>query len=137
MRRDTVEVRATSYPDFVDWRDQNTVFERIAARVSASFTLTGGAGPENVNGELVSADYFPLLRAQAAKGRTFLPEEDRAPDTHRVAVVGYGLWQRRFGGAPALVGQTIQLNDGNYTVVGIMPDGFRGVSDQAGDLACR
>jgi putative ABC transport system permease protein len=131
MRRETVEVRATSYPDFVDWRDQNTVFERIAARVIASFTLTGGAGPENVNGELVSADYFPLLRAQAARGRTFLPEEDRAPDTHRVAVVGYGLWQRRFGGAPALVGQTIQLNGADYTVVGIMPEGFRGVSDQS------
>ncbi|MGH9835293.1 MAG: ABC transporter permease, partial [Blastocatellia bacterium] len=131
MRRETVEVRATSYPDFVDWRDQNTVFERIAARVSASFTLTGGAGPENVNGELVSADYFPLLRAQAARGRTFLPEEDRTPDTHRVAVVGYGLWQRRFGGAPALVGQTIQLNGADYTVVGITPEGFRGVSDQA------
>lgn len=131
MRRDTVEVRSTSYPDFVDWRAQNTVFERIAARVSASFTLTGGAEPENVRGELVSADYFPLLRAQTVRGRTFLPEEDRAPDTHRVAVVGYGLWQRRFGGAPALVGQTIQLNDGNYTVVGIMPEGFRGVSDQS------
>jgi putative ABC transport system permease protein len=131
MRRETVEVRATSYPDFVDWRDQNTVFERIAARVSASFTLTGGAGPENVNGELVSADYFPLLRAQAARGRTFLPEEDRTPDTHRVAVVGYALWQRRFGGAPALIGQTIQLNGADYAVVGIMPEGFRGVSDQA------
>ena len=72
MRRETVEVRATSYPDFVDWRDQNTVFERIAAQSSPSFTLTGGAEPERVNGELVSADYFPLLRARAAgrDGRT-------------------------------------------------------------------
>jgi putative ABC transport system permease protein len=131
MRREAVEVRATSYPDFVDWRDQNTVFERIAARNSASFTLTGGAEPERVNGELVSADYFPLLRARAVMGRTFLPEEDRTPDTHRVALVGYGLWQRRFGGSKALVGQTIQLSDGNYTVVGIMPEGFRGVSDEA------
>src|SRR5262245_49553913 len=131
VRRDTVEVRATSYPDFTDWRDQNTVFERIAARVIASFTLTGGAGPENVNGELVSADYFPLLRARAAVGRTFLPEEDRAPDPPRVAVGGHRLWQRRFGGATGLVGQTIQLNGADYTVVGIMPDGFRGVSDQS------
>jgi putative ABC transport system permease protein len=131
MRRDTVEVRSASYPDFVDWRSQNTVFERLAARTSASFTLTGGANPERVNGELASADYFPLLRAHAALGRTFLPEEDRAPDTHRVALVSSALWRRRFGGSPALIGQTIQLNDGNYTVVGIMPDGFRGVSDQA------
>jgi len=131
MRRETVEVRSSSYPDFVDWRDQNTVFERIAARAEASFTLTGGAGPERVDGELVSADYFPLLRARAAFGRTFLPEEDSAPDMRRVALVGHSLWQRRFGGSPALVGQTIQLNDGNYTVVGIMPEGFRGVSDEA------
>ena len=131
MRRDTVEVRSVSYPDFVDWRDQNTVFEWIAARTSTSFTLTGGAEPERVNGELVSADYFPLLRARAAMGRTFLPEEDRTPDTHRVALVGYGLWQRRFGGGSALLGQTIQLNDGDYTVVGVMPKGFRGVSDDA------
>jgi putative ABC transport system permease protein len=131
MRRDTVEVRSSSYPDFVDWRDQNTVFERIAAHDATSFTLTGGAEPERVNGELVSADYFPLLRAQAAMGRTFLPEEDRTPDTHRVALVGYGLWQRRFGGSPELLGQTIQLNDGNYTVVGVMREGFRGVSDEA------
>ena len=131
MRRDRIEVRSTSYPDFVDWRDQNTVFERLAARASTSFTLTGGAGPERVDGELASADYFPLLRAQAVFGRTFLPEEDRTPDTHRVALVGYGLWQRRFGGSPALVGQTIQLNAANYTVVGIMPEGFRGISDRA------
>src|SRR5262245_46565436 len=117
MRRETVEVRSASYPDFVDWRNQNTVIERVAAQATPSFTLTGGAEPERVNGELVSSDYFPLLRARAAFGRTFLPEEDRAPDTHRVAVVGYGLWRRRFGGSPALLGQLIQLNDGNYAVV--------------------
>lgn len=131
MRRETVEVRSTSYPDFVDWRDQNTAFERIAAYSSPSFNLTGGAEPERVDGELVSADYFPLLRARAAFGRTFLPEEDHAPDTHRVALVGYGLWQRRFGGDSALLGRTIQLNDGDYTVIGIMPEGFRGLSDEA------
>jgi putative ABC transport system permease protein len=131
MRRDRVEVRSTSYPDFADWRDQNTVFERVAARSSNSFNLVGDAGPENVSGELVSAGYFPLLGARAALGRTFLPEEDRAPDAHRVAMVGFGLWQRRFGGDPGLVGRTIHLSDGGYTVVGIMPEGFRGVSDQA------
>jgi putative ABC transport system permease protein len=131
MRRETVEVRATSYPDFVDWRDQNTVFEQIAARVVNSFSLLGTGEPERVSGELVSASYFSLLGVQAAHGRTFLPEEDRTPDTHRVAVVGHGLWQRRFGGNPKLIGQTIQLSDGNYAVVGIMPEGFRGISDQA------
>jgi putative ABC transport system permease protein len=131
MRREQVEVRSTSYPDFVDWRDHNTVFEQIAARNSASFSLLGTGEPERVNGELVSANYFTLLGVQAARGRAFLPEEDRTPDTHRVAVVGHGLWQRRYGGSPNLVGQTIQLSDGNYSVVGIMPEGFRGISDTA------
>jgi putative ABC transport system permease protein len=131
VRRDRVEVRRTSYPDFVSWRDQNTVFEQIAARNGTSFSLMGGGEPERVNGELVSASYFSLLGAQAALGRTFLPEEDLIPDAHRVAVIGHGLWRRRFGGIPTLIGQTIQLSDGNYTVVGIMPEGFRGISDQA------
>lgn len=104
MRRARVEVRATSYPDFVSWRDQNTVFEQIAARSSQSFSLLSGDEPERVSGELVSANYFSLLGVQAAYGRTFLPEEDRTPGTHRVALVGHGLWQRRFGGIPNLVG---------------------------------
>ncbi|MCI0486765.1 MAG: ABC transporter permease [Blastocatellia bacterium] len=131
MRREQAEVRSTSYPDFVDWRDQNTLFEQIAARSSNSFSLLGAGEPERVNGELVSANYFSLLGVRAALGRTFLPEEDRTPDAQRVAVVGYGLWHRRFGGNPKLVGQTIQLSDGYYTVIGIMPEGFRGISDQA------
>lgn len=131
MRRDRVEARSTSYPDFADWRDQNTVFERMAARLSTSFTLTGDGGPERVDGEYASADYFPLLRVQAALGRTFLPEEDRPRDAHRVALVGQRLWRRRFGGRPALVGEAIRLNGADYTVVGIMPESFRGVSDQA------
>jgi predicted permease len=130
-RRDTGEARSNSYPDFADWRDQNTTFEQLAAYTSASFSLTQDGEPERVSGELVSADYFPLLRVGAASGRTFLPEEDRTPDTHRVAVVGHGLWQRRFGGRAELVGQTIQLNAASYTVIGIMPEGFRGVSDRA------
>jgi predicted permease len=131
MRRERVEVRSTSYPDFVSWRDQNTVFEQIAALSSPSFSLLGGDEPERVNGELVSANYFSLLGVSAARGRAFLPDEDRTPDARRVALVGYGLWQRRYGASPSLVGQTIQLSDGNYTVVGIMPEGFRGISDQA------
>ena len=131
MRRERVEVRATSYPDFASWRDENTVFEQIAARVGASFSLLGAGEPERVSGELVSASYFSLLGVKPIAGRAFLPEEDRTPDTHRVAVVGYGFWQRRYGGSTQLVGQTIQLSDGNYTVVGIMPEGFRGISDQA------
>ena len=70
----------------------------MAALYSTSFSLLGAGEPERVSGELISASYFSLLGVRAAHGRTFLPEEDHAPDTQRVAVVGYGLWQRRFGG---------------------------------------
>jgi putative ABC transport system permease protein len=131
IRRETVEPRSISYPDFADWRSQNRVFERMAALDSVSFSLTDGDQPERINGELVSADYFPLLGVEAARGRTFLPEEDATPDTHRVALVGYELWQRRFGSDPAMVGRSITLNGGLYTVVGILPRGFRGISSQA------
>ena len=131
VRRERVETRSTSYPDFVSWRDQSTVFEQIAASNGNSFSLLGEGDAERVSGELVSANYFSLLGVRAAFGRTFLPEEDSTPDTHRVALIGHGLWQRHFGGTPNLIGQTIQLSDGSYTVVGIMPEGFRGISDQA------
>jgi MacB-like periplasmic core domain len=73
VRRERVEVRSTSYPDFVSWRDQNTAFEQIAARISNSFNLLGGNEPERVSGELVSANYFSLLGVRASYGRTFLP----------------------------------------------------------------
>jgi predicted permease len=131
VRRDRVEVRSTSYPDFVDWRDQNSVLEGIAALSTPSFSLLGGGEPDRVSGELVSWNYFSLLGVGAIRGRTFLPEDDATPDARRVAVIGAGLWQRRFGGTDDVVGQTIRLSDGNYTVVGIMPEGFRGISDLA------
>ncbi len=131
IRREGVEPRSISYPDFVDWRSRNQVFERMAAVNSASFSLTDAETPERINGELVSADYFPILGIQAATGRTFLPEEDTTPDTHPVALVGHELWQRRFGSDPALVGQAITLNGRLYTVVGVLPEGFRGISSRA------
>jgi putative ABC transport system permease protein len=84
-----------------------------------------------VSGELVSWNYFAVLGVGAIQGRTFLLEEDITPDAQRVVVIGAGLWQRRFGGAANVIGQTIRFSDGNYTVVGIMPEGFRGISDQA------
>ena len=131
VRRETVERRPLSYPDFVDWREQNQVFAELAAFDTASLTLTGSGEPERVEGEIVSASYFPLLGAQAAVGRTFLASEDVTPDTHPVVVLSHTFWQRRFNGDASVIGSTINFNERAFTVVGIMPENFRGVSGQA------
>jgi putative ABC transport system permease protein len=128
VRRETIEIRPASYPDFIDWRNQNQSFEDIAAFDTPSFSLTGIDEPERIPGEIVSASYFPLLGIQPKIGRIFLAEEDSTPDANPVAVVSYKLWQRRFGSDPGLVGKTVKINERDFTVIGIMPDGFEGVS---------
>ncbi|MGB7924280.1 MAG: ABC transporter permease, partial [Pyrinomonadaceae bacterium] len=114
-----------SPPDFLDFREQNRVFEHFAALHYTSFTLTGeGAEPERLVGARVSADFFETLGIAPVHGRSFLAEEER-DGSNRVAVVSYGLWQRRFGSDPNLVGKTVDLNGQNILVVGIMPAGFQ------------
>ena len=110
--------------EFVDYRDQNHVFSQIAAFRNLDFNLTGGDEPERISGARVTAGLFPLLGAQAALGRTLLPEENES-GRDQVVVVSHGLWQRRFGSDPALVGKTLTLNGQSYTVVGIMPPDFQ------------
>ena len=77
-------------------------------------------------GAVVSGNYFDMLGVKAAVGRTFLPEEDRTPNTHLVAVIGHGLWQRRFGGDPKVIGRTVTLNEHDFTVIGVAPKEFGG-----------
>jgi len=96
----------------------------MAAFRSASFTFTGGDDPEVIEGALVSADLFSLLGAVPLHGRAFLAEEDQPGKSH-VVVITHGLWQSRFGADRDLVGSTLTLNGEPYTVVGIMPPGFR------------
>ena len=110
--------------EFIDYQDQNDVFEKIAAFNNAEFNFTGTGEPERVTGARVSASLFPLLGAQATLGRTFLAEENQ-PGRDNVMIVSHGLWQRRFGSDPALIGKTLTLNDRSYTVVGVMPAGFQ------------
>jgi putative ABC transport system permease protein len=113
----------SSAPDFLDWREQNHVFERMAAVSGESFNLTGAGEPERITSASASADIFPLLGVNAARGRTFTAEEEQA-GRNKVVVVGHQLWQRRFGSDPNLVGQSITLNNESYTVVGILPHDF-------------
>jgi putative ABC transport system permease protein len=126
VRRQEVERRNVSYPDYRDWRSQNQSFEEISALKFTSFNLSGVAEPERIRGEYVTASYFPVLGATALYGRTFLPAEDDSNNPQKSVVISYQLWQRRFGSNPNLVNQTIKLNDESYMVAGIMPENFQG-----------
>ena len=131
VKRVRVERRGTSYPDYRDWRDQSRSFEAMAAFDDGPFTLRGAETPERIAGEYVSQEYFALLGIRAALGRTFTSEEDRVPLRDAVAVLSDGAWKRRFGGDPGIVGRQIQLDSRTYTVIGVAPAGFVGLSDEA------
>jgi putative ABC transport system permease protein len=110
--------------DFLALRNQSKTLGPIAAHVFRGRALTGGAEPERIQSELVSADFFPTLGVQPALGRLFLSEECK-PGRNHVAVISYGLWLRRFGADPNLIGKTITLDREQYTVVGVMPADFQ------------
>ena len=115
--------------NYRDLRDQNESFSGMAAHVGIPLNITGGTGnPEQVFGEIVTGNYFTVLGARPLVGRVFLPDEDRNPGEKLVCVLGYGEWQKRFGGDPSIVGRTVSLNEQQFTVVGIMPKGFKGTN---------
>ena len=118
-----------SYPMFDELRRDQRSFESVAGFFNYEVNLTGIYQPERVRAEMVSASYFRLLGVDAKLGRVFRPEEDREPDAHPVALVAYNLWSQKFGRDPGLIGRTIRLNRLPYTVIGVMPRGFRGQSD--------
>jgi putative ABC transport system permease protein len=113
-----------SFANFTDWKDQNTVFEDLAAYSFSGFTLTGAGEPARLFGVRATASLFPLLGAQAARGRTFLPEEDKA-GSGNVIVLGHELWRNRFSSDPEIIGKAIALDNQSYTVTGVMPEGFQ------------
>jgi predicted permease len=131
VKRVRVERRGASYRDYRDWRDQSRSFEAMAAFDEAQFALRGVQVPERISGEYVSQPYFSLLGIHAALGRTFSPEEDRVPQRDAVAVLSDGAWKRRFGGDPGIIGRQIQLDSRAYTVIGVAPAGFAGLTDRA------
>jgi putative ABC transport system permease protein len=110
--------------NFISWKTQNHVFEDMAAMSGASFNLTGDGPPEQIVGNPVTANFFSVLGVSPFLGRDFQEAEDH-PDVNRVAIVTYGLWLRRFGGDPQVIGRQILLSDRNYTVIGVMPRGFK------------
>ena len=131
VQRVTVERRGTSYPDYADWRAQATSFVDMAAFDNFTATLFTTEEPERVTGERVSPGYFSILGITPARGRTFRSEEDAVGNAADVVVLSDGLWKRRFGSDPNMIGKTITLNTRACTVVGIMPPGFKGLTDSA------
>src|SRR5215813_2057753 len=114
-----------SYPNFVDWRAQNTVFDAISAvRQNESFNLTGAGEPERAPGRLVSAEFFSTLGIEPLLGRDFLAEED-SPGATPAAILSYGFWRRRFGNDPGIIGKQLTLNNQSFTVIGVTPANFQ------------
>jgi putative ABC transport system permease protein len=112
-----------SYPNFMDLRAQNTVFERVASYHSSDYVLTGRGEPARLQASVATADLLPLLGVAPMLGRTFLPDEDK-PETGRVVILSQGLFQSRFNSDPSVLNQQITLNGVTFTVVGVMPAGF-------------
>ena len=116
-----------SYPDFAALRERNEVLAGLAAAHFAEVSFGNGSRSEMLRGELVSSNYFDVLRIWPAVGRGFLPEEERGAQP--VVVLSHGVWQGRFGGDPQVIGQTITLHRQRYTVIGVAPAGFNGMTE--------
>jgi putative ABC transport system permease protein len=123
FRGSPFEKIGVSPPDFVDLAALQRSFSSIGAYRTQLYELSGAGAPEQITGVRVSASVFPILGVPAAHGRTFLESEDQPGQD--VAVIGFGLWQRRYGGDPNAVGRTVTLDRRPYTIVGIMPASFQ------------
>ena len=115
----------TSPATFLNWRDDNTVFEQIAAFYSDTAIASGGDAPEQVAASGVTPNLFAILGVHPALGRGFIPSQDGAPGAERVAVLSFELWQRRYGANPNVLGSKIVVDDKPRTVIGVMPPGFQ------------
>jgi len=118
----------TSYPDYADLRDRNSVLSGLAAQTYVPMGLTGDDGTDVVTGQLVSWNYFSVLGVETHLGRAFIPEEDAAEGTHPVAILSHRVWERRFGADPGIIGSQVLINSHPFTVVGVAAEHFRGVS---------
>jgi predicted permease len=123
---------ATSYPNARDYRERSDVFEGVAIHQGVPLNLASGGDPEQVFGQIATNNFFSILGVPALVGRTFDPAAPDEAAGDPVAVLSYPLWQRRFGGDRSLVGRDILINNQPFTVIGVMPPGFRGVNAIAG-----
>ena len=113
-----------SYPNFMDMRSQNTVFEHVASYHGADYILTGRGEPARLQGSVVTADLFSLLGVSPLLGRTFVPDDDKPSDSGRVVMLSEQLFRKRFNADPSILNQAITLDGRPFTVVGVMPASF-------------
>jgi len=126
------DFNATSRPNAEDYRERNQVFSAVTVHQQIALSLTGSGEPVQIGGEIASGNFFDLLGVTPARGRFFLPEEDKADVAIPVVVVSDGFWTRRLGGDPGVVGRTVTLNGLPFTIVGVTPPGFRGLNVMGG-----
>ena len=135
FRGRTMNAMTFSYPMYDDFRDRNEVFSGVLARFPLPTTIVWRGASERANGELVTGNYFDVLGVRPALGRLFSASDDHTRGAHPVAVLSYGYWQRRFGGDPQVLNQTIIVNGHPLTIVGVSGRGFTGVQvGQAADV---
>jgi predicted permease len=115
-----------SYPDFKDYRELKTVFSDLAAYVPNPVNFGAEGRPDRAWAEMVSGNYFSMLGLEAARGRTFASDEGWIPGKDPLMVLSYKYWQKRFGGSPAIIGQTVQVNNHAFTIIGVAPESWRG-----------
>jgi predicted permease len=112
-----------SYPNFRDWQKDNHTFSSMAIARLYGFSLTRAGEPEQINGELVSSDFFPTLGVNPVLGRSFAAGEDEV-GAEPVAMISAGLWRRKFSSAPDILSKTLTLDGKNYSIVGVIPASF-------------
>jgi putative ABC transport system permease protein len=120
-----------SYPKFQTFMRAQQAFEDAALFSGRDLNLAGDGEPEKIRGEVVTERYPAILGIEPIVGRSFTVEEARQEGSGRVAMIGHGLWSRRFGSDPGILGRTIDINAMPYTVVGVLPRGFRGLNGDA------
>ena len=123
-----------SLPIYRDLRSDTVAFEHVATYAATDMAIGRGRDAREIHGMRVSANYFTTLGVRPAAGRFFLPEEDGNPVAPRLLVLGYDFWRNRFEGNRSAIGQTLQLGDNAYTVVGVAPQGFTGVTPNPVDV---
>src|SRR2546421_814938 len=115
-----------SYPEFLDYKKNSTLFESFIVDRITGTTLSVGDRAERASGAIVSANYFDALGVRPILGRGFRPEEAEGRNAHPVTVIGYKTWKDRYSGDPNIIGRTQMLNGVQHTIIGVAPEEFHG-----------